>query len=904
MRARTIAVSIAALAIAGLLAWWLLSAEAPAPVDDAPPVAAKPAAIIPASPIARVARPGFLFGIVTREGVPQSDATVRVTLPKERAERIKTDCRIPSACQPRCSDEPAEALATTVTQADGTFTFADLPPGPFTVWADHVNGTVMHIDVVPGGPEISMPLMPWREVSGLIRNEDEVPVANVRIRAVAFDQSRQFETATDAEGRYLLRVGALGFYVMAAGAPGYYVNSEYLAEGQTEWSEPLGPDSTLTLKGIVTRLEEPVAGATVVLTDDDCRTQTQSAFDGTFSFAPVSANSNFFLRAESGGLSVSHPVDLDNEPFVELELMEPTQLRGVVQDPAGKPIAGAKVTLQDDTFTVADVAGKFALDTPLRPPWELTASADGFAQMDLTTKATRGIVLKMVRERRVRGVVRTPSGELLAGARVTAPIERTENDEVNTDTDGGFELFVSEGGPVTLVGSHPDYASAHVRAAVPSDDVTLVLKEGLRVSGRVVDEAGNGVGTAIVSAMFIAARGSDEDAPMSYRQSDTDGGFTMGGLTAGKYRFIAESRADDDARSVSLDVVLPTRTPIELKFPGGGSIQGVVRDGAGNPLPRVSIEAELIQDPRNRRPSEERGATSGPDGTFVLRSLVPGDYSLQPSRAGYVGLPVRAAVGDTRVELRMKKPTIVSGRVITAQGKPVRKFELWGEQRQSRGSSGSMIRDVVTLDGRFTEEVGETNYLVIRADKYAQVDVPLEQLPEGNVALGDLVLPPLRSLTLTLVDATTSSPLAGVWLHPTDPGTIHHMQKTDANGTAEFADLDSRPVAVRVSVMGSVPMMMMVPANVETATLRVERLPNLRGRLDPAKAGMLVSCAPINEAPTLFGYSANDGSFALSGVTPGRCVLTARYGLVGRPIEYGPMEITAPKMDVVLPKSQ
>lgn len=81
---------------------------------------------------------------------------------------------------------------------------------------------------------------------------------------------------------------------------------------------------------------------------------------------------------------------------------------------------------------------------------------------------------------------------------------------------------------------------------------------------------------------------------------------------------------------------------------GTGSLSGVTRDPAGQPLPAVAIVVSGVDDGSNRI------VTSDSTGTFALRDLPPGRYRLKAGKDGFVSAP------DTSIDLARNQQATVT----------------------------------------------------------------------------------------------------------------------------------------------------------------------------------------------------------------------------------------------------
>jgi len=109
-----------------------------------------------------------------------------------------------------------------------------------------------------------------------------------------------------------------------------------------------------------------------------------------------------------------------------------------------------------------------------------------------------------------------------------------------------------------------------------------------------------------------------------------------------------------------------------LSNPTGGSLRGSVVDAkSGDPLAKATVIVRRGQEPG-------LGTVTGRDGSFALRDLQPGVYTITAERQGYVipkGKPqtvtVEAAQDTSDMKLTMVRTGTISGRVMDPDGDPL-----------------------------------------------------------------------------------------------------------------------------------------------------------------------------------------------------------------------------------------
>lgn len=412
----------------------------------------------------------------------------------------------------------------------------------------------------------------------------------------------------------------------------------------------------------------------------------------------------------------------------DLELLLPParDLVGTVESLEGAPLAGARVELvalddegmPDETLAPrtieTDVNGRFELVDLTPTPLRVRASALGHAPtvIDLDADAHE-VELVLEPAAALFGLVFGVDGEpaesatvRLVGSGVWPPRE------VLTDGDGAFsfddvppgiyELSARRGGDVARprrglpfgVGVAPSAAEGGAPSAVE-----LHLLPGRALTGRVIDEAGEGVGEATLSL-------TEEVVGLVPRELEAraDGSFTIEGLSADAVWITARAPGHVGA---SVRATFPG--PVEIVLARGATLRGRVTDALGHPIANATVRflgtATGAPPPSSElRASGGLGVTAGPvppipidavlgpgetssplvasavvvtdaDGAFVLEGVPPGLGEVQAEhgeRASARTGALRLSAGEVRdaIELVLPDGGVIEGRVVDARGFP------------------------------------------------------------------------------------------------------------------------------------------------------------------------------------------------------------------------------------------
>lgn len=249
-------------------------------------------------------------------------------------------------------------------------------------------------------------------------------------------------------------------------------------------------------------------------------------------------------------------------------------------------------------------------------------------------------------------IVLVPAGRLLG--RVTARGAPVAGADVSAEQPGGGFLGSARSAadgtieihslppetPFDVVISHDDFRSLRVEGVRASDrPQAFALEKGIEVSGYVVDAHGRAVADAQV---LVRVEGRE---PRRAR-TDARGAFEARGLAEGRIS-VRLGEASGVAPTAWMDVV-PGASDIRLVAVEGASISGTVRDAAGRPATRASVEAI---DTEGRRVSSVWVWRD--DGVFELRGLRPGNYSVRAESSGRSGEARGVPAGTGGVEIRL-----------------------------------------------------------------------------------------------------------------------------------------------------------------------------------------------------------------------------------------------------------
>ncbi|MEM7453974.1 MAG: carboxypeptidase-like regulatory domain-containing protein, partial [Planctomycetota bacterium] len=271
------------------------------------------------------------------------------------------------------------------------------------------------------------------------------------------------------------------------------------------------------------------------------------------------------------------------------------------------------------------------------------------------TEFSLGICPQSLDNPTFRGFVVDENQQPLAGVDVWIPAQPLNSDGAGflhclTDANGKFKFELSEdwkrelgvNGTVIL---NEDYLAVawfhhegkvlvdrfspdrHINGELPFDvKLTAVMPEGMF---RVVNASGEALDGAIVTPVFIRPEAVMPSALADrlMGMSEPDGVIAFPMAT-----FHSVGILKVESRSNGTQFV-PVRNPelaseVEIQLSPVGSLEGIVVDADGKPVPGVMVQIETSSQPAAARGMVE--AISGPDGTFQVFNLAAGQVFVRP----------------------------------------------------------------------------------------------------------------------------------------------------------------------------------------------------------------------------------------------------------------------------------
>ncbi|MEO3819933.1 S8 family serine peptidase [Plantactinospora sp. B24E8] len=464
-------------------------------------------------------------------------------------------------------------------------------------------------------------------------------------------------------------------------------------EGRLDAYDLVTEASTAQLGGIVVHAERdgnPLAGSRVTVTSNLVTRTARTDPRGTVQLGRVPAGeytltATFFgQRTQRRTITVAQTGTVNLT--VDLSEAAPWQpVQGRVTDPAGRPVAGARITLADETFPgfVTDAKGRYTGMLPEADynllvdygrwlaPKTVGLTVDGPETVDVTLAAKTdryGYAAGVTAGKWENGgAVLALTGDT-ASRQIDLPFPMTfygtTYDQITVHTDGYLTLGADSAASVGANGPLPAPAVSAPAVYAFWDDLVLDHAATVRTKS-----TGSGTNRQLVVSWTRAALKSDPKqrvdvqvllgergtVTVRYRKLGTGTVAAGGSATVG-----IEDATGQHALTYSRDeAVLDEATAVTFTVPGRGLLRGTVRDANDRqPLAGATVQ---VESPGARQPAT---ATTDADGFYQLEAPA-GAATVTVLQPGYDLPPAAVTVVEGRVvrhDAALRTPLLLANR--------------------------------------------------------------------------------------------------------------------------------------------------------------------------------------------------------------------------------------------------
>jgi protocatechuate 3,4-dioxygenase beta subunit len=729
------------------------------------------------------------------------------------------------------------AAARVRSEPDGSFVLGPLARRRYDVWAEGPDGrTAATARNKQPGNRIDLHLAEAARITGVVSAPDGAPVEGARV--IAVDDTRLHEARTGPLGEYELAPlpatanFRIGVYVRVVAAGFVAAERTHLVLDTGERRLDFVLERGGVLVGLVrdAATGKPIARASVGEGWEPFHRRVETDANGAFKLGDVDIAPNEAFAAHAQGY-LPASAQSDGSGRVEFALVRARSVAGLVVDPDGRPVAGARVYLRGfgpryerrsrrsgrpSTMTGPD--GRFRLDGIGYEEIALAAFARGWAPGEegpIRLPAAEQARVQLRPGFSVAGVVRDRDGRPAPGIRVRltrqydprgtpgyrwAPEIRTDEPVTFTDEKGKFRIGGALPGKHRVIAMGPSHgwvvADVEGQAGGEVDGIVLALGGGA-IEGTFRDGRGRPVPDGRVSAF-----GPKDTQQARTRTIDLDGRgrFRIAGLAEGRYDVHGFSSL---GRAGPLPDVPVGARDLRLVLPKTSRLRGeVVSAVDGRPVTKYTITFRL------RGRAGWGGVLKTPDGSFD-RPLAPGTYSVVVRADGHAsrvvdGVRIEPGLDPEPLRVVLDPGGSIEGTVRGANGSPVagawvnaQPFREGGPQPDDWIFSGS---DTADANGRFfIRGVGAGTYLLETnrgSQGLARVRIVVQP---GETTRKDLALLPTGTILLTATDPDGRPvPSVAFGIRDLDGGWLGWAPRTDAKGQSTSSPLRKGDIVVHL----------------------------------------------------------------------------------------------------------
>ena len=590
----------------------------------------------------------------------------------ERGAAIKGRVRIEGSQKPAAEarltlrrDKTTWSLQATA-DAEGRFELRGLFAGSLVVNVEHPNFVPLLDQTIEleGGAttEREFVLAPGKRIVGrIVADATKVPIANAVIacgqKKATTDDSGEFEFGGFAAESHSISIVADGFLthwqqVNLSGSRDE-AKLEILLRAGTSITGDVVDDTGKPLKGVEVKVFESQDDQ-YMWENGDTRYVTATDEEGRFTITGIGTRSwgGYRVRARKEGHADAYSKQIqvaEDGKSVDVHLVLSTggTIAGVINDDAGKPVAGAKVSLTPASISewsnqgrrsvnecITDATGTFSFKRLGESNYWVNSVARGYATAykgDLKIVGPAvidGVIIVMERGEPVRGKVTNEDGKPIPDANVTLQ-SRTSWANTVTNEAGEYEVTNVGAGPFQASAQAQGYSYERKKDIYPDKGtIDFELKRNGYVWGTVVHAETK---QPIKGATIELLQSNDRSRGFGGWR----GGYGSGAQTdrAGKFKLYARDGAYKLA--VNAKGFITNETPniqvsvsaqpeeLTIEMVPGGAVEGWVTDNDGRPVGQVSV----LYRQKVEGPAEyAEGGYTEADGYFYIGSMKEGMY--------------------------------------------------------------------------------------------------------------------------------------------------------------------------------------------------------------------------------------------------------------------------------------
>jgi hypothetical protein len=672
---------------------------------------------------------------------------------------------------------------STTTNSSGQYTLTGVTPGSvsLTVTLAAYNTSTGTATVVAGSTTTKNFSLILTPTSGTITGAVTDSVSQAKLQGVTVSYSGGSAT-TDSTGRYTLTSVPAGSVVLTAASTGYTSTSKtttVVAGSSTSVSFALTP-STGTISGTVTDSVTTLGLAGVTVSYSGGSTTTDA--NGNYSFTSVPTGTLSVTATLTAYQTASQSVSVSGgkTSAASFALIPTTgTISGTVTDGlTSLGLSGVTVSYSGGS-TTTDSNGNYSLSHVPVGSQTVTATLTLY-QFGTQTVAVSGsrtstanfALLMLPTTGTVTGVVSDSSTSLpISGATVTYGATN-----VTTDASGTYTITNVPAGTQSFSAAAANHSTGNQNVFVVAGGAVTQNFSLDPVQGSGTTGTGSVSGTVVDAQTNAPLSGVTVTTPSGSATTDTSGGYTISGVSAGNLSLSASiSGYAVFSATVSVSQNSTTTENFALTaLSNTGTVTGVITDSISNaPLANVAVTYS------------GGSATTDATGAFTLANIPAGTQNLLASLSGYnnVSFNVTVVAQQTISQNFSLSPVPTTGSISGVVTDSASNAPLANATVSFAGGSTT-----TASDGSYTllSVPSGSQALTVSLSGYnnsaANVPVTAGQNSTQNFALA--VAPTSGSVSGHVTDSANSSPLVGATVAYSGGSTT-----TDATGAYSLSNL-------------------------------------------------------------------------------------------------------------------
>jgi uncharacterized GH25 family protein len=573
----------------------------------------------------------------------------------------------------------------------------------------------------------------------------------------------------------------------------------------------------LVLALVIVAIAALIFGVMRLLPESPTATETPATTTAAGSVEPAKpplSGSSLDGGGEGGERAVQAPVapsasrKLDPSAIVGYDNV----FSGLVRNPQGRGVGGAEVTI-----STANTSNLFFVNEKFDTSKDVTQRTDSegrFSFRNVEPRDRYRITIKHPEYTRYEdtsipigdsGTFQEPPITLTQGATLAGTVRDEGGNAVNdatihldgmifqgstyvppdrmtgkTDREGRFTMVNVPKGQRIMTVMAQGYGTITINGLVFDREEALTrdvtLKVGEMICGRVVDDQGQGVVEARVTALGFS---STQQSARGDAVTDAKGDFCLENLTPGPYNVMAVAKGFRAERNTRVETGTSNVTLEMVREP---NVSGQVVDAATNaPVTAFTVRLRFYYGPGlPTAPSDISQSFNSPTGEFTLEGVSQSEWVVEGQAPGYSpsfsnNFTLSGGKSVTGITVRMTQGGSITGRVVDATGKPIARARVTTHDKEWVDDDfaqilGSEYPTNITAaevrsgeDGTFTitnlaPEIYQVQIQAVGCTRWSRADIVVRE--GAATKLEDITLPRGGTLRGTVFDPA-GKPLAG-----------------------------------------------------------------------------------------------------------------------------------------------